>query len=255
MNFDVKTCHELRKVLQTINVPFNCLEISPFYCPLLSPPSKTFDVLTKSELIKLCEGDSNISDKCVNIRDVDYVSSTGDLRTINTMFDLVVSSHCIEHTPDLLQHLSDVEYLLNEHGQYVCFIPHRLYTFDHYKPCKSAADVLEAHILQKKRPSLKTFIETQLYTTHNDCSRHWKNDNGSWNTFNRSDLDNLVEAYRIKELNQEYTSLHNWHFTLQEFLCVFAILKQLQYLPRLEIANSIDVHKNSHEFCVVFRKV
>lgn len=148
---DIKTCYEFRKFLESFSSNLNCLEISPYHSPLLrNTKSKTFDVVNKEKLMDMCKNDINIKDRCENIKEVDYVNKHGDISVINNKFDIIVSSHCIEHTVDILQHLQDVSNLLNTEGLYVCFFPHRLYCFDHYKPPKSAADIIEAHVLKKK---------------------------------------------------------------------------------------------------------
>lgn len=252
---NMQTCCEFRKFIKSFSSDLSCLEISPYHSPLLkNTKCKTFDVVNKEKLVDKCKNDINIKDMCGNINEVDYVNEKGDLSMIDNKFDLIVSSHCIEHTTDILQHLLDVSNLLNSEGIYVCFIPNRAYCFDHYKTPKSAADIIEAHVLKRKRPSLKTFIETLLYTCHNDPSRHWNKDSGHWNLFNRNDLDNIISEYISKEKNEEYTDLHNWQFTLEEFLSSFAILKQLNYFPNLNIFKTINTNKNSNEFCIVFEK-
>lgn len=255
MNFkSMKTCLQLRTYFNNFNNEnISCLEIAPYHNPVLKN-SKTFDVYSKNKLIELCQKDYNIN-SCDKIKDVDFVDEKGDLSSIkNETFDLILSSHCLEHTVDLITHLEQVLSLLKNQGHYICFVPHRLYCFDHYKQPKSAADVLEAYYTKRKLPTLKTFLETAIYTAHNDPTSHWKGIHGNWNSFDKKSIENLVEHYEKITKEEQYTSLHNWQFTLQEFISVFSILKQLEFFNNFNIVYTIDVNKDSHEFCIIFQK-
>ncbi len=47
---------------------------------------------------------------------IEYLSPTGDLTIVNRRFHAVLSSHCIEHQPDLIRHLQHVAALLDPGG-------------------------------------------------------------------------------------------------------------------------------------------
>jgi hypothetical protein len=250
------TTNDLRLKLKNFSsTSTKVLEIAPYHSPLFQKVNyKSFDVYDKNELNEMCKNDQLTTD-CSKIKTVDFVDKRGDLTVINELFNVVASSHCIEHTTDIILHLINVNKLLETGGIYICFIPHRLYCFDHYKTPKSAADMIEAFITKRQRPTLKTFLETTLYTTHNDPSLHWKQKNGPWNSFDENTINQTINEYFQKEKDEIYTSLHNWQFTLQEFQCCFSILKQLNFIKELSILKSIDVSPGSHEFCVIFTKI
>ena len=65
-----------------------------------------------------------------DITKIDYVSSDGNLNIIKDKFDYVLSSHCVEHQPDLILHFKNVEKLLKKQGYYFLIIPDKRYCFD-----------------------------------------------------------------------------------------------------------------------------
>lgn len=61
---------------------------------------------------------------------------------MNDKFDLVFSSHNMEHVLDLIQHMLDVEKLLMPNGYFSCIVPDRRFTFDYFRHKSSLADVV-----------------------------------------------------------------------------------------------------------------
>ncbi len=91
------------------------LEIGPFFRPLLKGPHlRFFDVLSHADLVARAR---EIGEEESNIPVIDFVSPTGDLSIVNQSFSYVLSSHCIEHQPDMIEHLQQVERILQPDGR------------------------------------------------------------------------------------------------------------------------------------------
>src|SRR5579864_8601296 len=85
----------------------NALEIGPFNRPVLSGPKvEYFDVLGTEELKARA---INIGENSEKVPDIHFVCKSRSLKEVSAGFDVVVSSHCIEHQPDLVRHLCEVE--------------------------------------------------------------------------------------------------------------------------------------------------
>lgn len=97
---------------------------------------------------------------------------------IDEQFEIVVSSHCIEHQPDIVRHIQAVEKLLIDGGCYALRIPDRRYCHDHYLPDSTLAAVLDAYYAERKVHSLKSVIEAKALVTHNNAWRHWFGSHG-----------------------------------------------------------------------------
>jgi SAM-dependent methyltransferase len=98
------------------------LEIGPFSRPLVRGRDVTyFDVLDRQGLTTLARKIG--VEETGQIPQIDYVSATGDLTVVPVTFDVVASSHAIEHQPDLVRHLCRVEQVLKPGGYYFLWIP------------------------------------------------------------------------------------------------------------------------------------
>jgi SAM-dependent methyltransferase len=118
------------------------LEIGPSVWPTLSGPGvKYFDILDKAGLVDRAVASGLDASRAV---DVDFVSPTGDLSIVNEQFDAVYSSHCIEHSPDIIQHLLEVERILPSGGRYFIIVPDKRYCFDATLPESTLAQVVQA---------------------------------------------------------------------------------------------------------------
>jgi len=120
------------------------LEIGPFNNPLATGNNvRYFDVLDRDGLIERAK---RFGFGHETVPQIDYVHPIGDLSIISEKFDVVISSHLVEHQPDLVRHLAQIGSLLTDEGLYFCFIPDKRYCFDHFIAESSIADVCEALI-------------------------------------------------------------------------------------------------------------
>jgi SAM-dependent methyltransferase len=156
--------------LQLISKAVDTLEIGPFCRPQLRGDSvRYFDIAGRGELI---EKGKQLQYPITETPVIDYVSPIGDMSVINDKFDQVFSSHCVEHQPDLVRHFSEVSRILRDSGSYFLIVPDKRFCFDHYIAESTIADVLGAHIEQRRLHYAKSVLEHWLLTTHNDAARH-----------------------------------------------------------------------------------
>jgi hypothetical protein len=148
------------------------LEIGPFARPTaVGSNVKYFDVLDQSAL-KARARVIGLNDS--HVPHINFISPTGDLSIINETFRCVVSSHSIEHQPDLVRHLHQVEGLLIDEGVYFIVVPDKRFCFDHFLPESSIADVIDAYYAARSTHSLSSVVEHRALTTHNEPLRHWQ---------------------------------------------------------------------------------
>lgn len=203
------------------------LEIGPFCSPMLKGTNvKYFDVLDKEALIKRAK---QIGLDTVNAVDIDYVSDSGDLSIINDKFDAVISSHCIEHQPDLIKHLQQVSALLTENGSYFLIIPDKRFCFDYPLGATNIGEIIEAYLKGEKKHTARSIIEHMggLHT-HNNSALHWKGDHGE------VDLADFVSRTRkatsvYENSINKYVDVHAWKFTPVSFLINLVALEKLGY--------------------------
>ncbi len=255
----ISSFYSLRENLISLilNKGYKSLEIGPFFAPALRGKNVFyFDALTTSELIsrakKLNIQDANTDIDINNIPDINYSDPEGNLNIINDSFDVILSSHCIEHQPNLIKHLNDVFKLLNDRGRYFVIIPDKRYCFDHYLPTSNIAEIIQADYENRTIHSLRNVIEHRSLLTHNDSIEHWKGNHGHISNDNIMDrLSSAVSEYETS--NSQYIDVHAWQFTPQSMHTI---------LTQLEIANKISFSSKKvfttpwgrNEFIVILEK-
>ena len=100
------------------------------------------------------------------------------MSSINEKFDLIFSSHNIEHQIDLVSHLQQIEKLLNDNGQIILLVPDKRFCFDHFVPESPFSDILESYYNKDKFHPFRTILSMVCETTHNNPNKHLAGDNG-----------------------------------------------------------------------------
>jgi SAM-dependent methyltransferase len=231
---------------QTLIHAERALEIGPFYTPLLQPGPKTFflDVLDHEGLKQRgIKYGFDIS----RVPPIDFVSSTCNVDVAEGHFDLVVSSHAIEHTPSLVHHLQSVERKLVPGGIYALLVPDYRYCFDRFLSPSNIAQVLDAWRADRTVHTLEKVIENGALLAHNDSWRHWQGDHG----------ERIIDPAKIRAAISEYDAsagsyidVHNWQFTAQTFREIIDLLGALD-LIKLRAVRVYDAVYGSNEFSAI----
>lgn len=256
------TCiYDRREALQILlqstidNSHLKALEISPWDNPFLRGDNvKYFEVLNAEDLRKATVGVQRKLDTLPE--KIDFVGAKGDLSVVNEKFDIVFTSHVIEHCPDLAEHFRGVSRILNAGGLYILIVPDKRYCFDYYHSESTISEVIEAFAGKYKMPRLATVINFAYTRTHNNPILHWLGfhgerygyrkipptegdaraeilgeyffDDGSEANFHQ--VAHLVEKYAEAFNKGAYISAHNWRFTPDSFGYIVNMLNKLNIL-------------------------
>src|SRR6185503_9123777 len=129
----------------------------PFNAPCLTGKNvRYFDVMASDALRERAKL-HGMSDARVP-HAIHYVSPTAALSSVPDTFASVLSSHAIEHSPDLVRHLKDVAALLAPGGAYYVICPDKRYCFDQTLENSTIADVLEAHLTGRQVHTLSSIV-------------------------------------------------------------------------------------------------
>lgn len=225
------------------------LEIGPLDRPAVRGPHvRYFDVLDQAGLAHLAAAEGREPANCPVI---DFVSPTGDLSGIDEEFDLVFSSHAVEHQPDLIAHLQGVARLLRPGGEYRLAIPDRRYTFDHFQPPSTLADVVAAHRQEQRVHTAGSVLNARLNTTHNDALRHWLGQHGAPGFYGVTRSDAERDAARAAA--GEYIDVHAWMWTPASFTAITTGLFRDGYIT-LEPSSVHDTGFGELEFFATLTK-
>lgn len=224
------------------------LEIGAFHRPMLKGANtKHFDIRTHDQLVAYA---AQIGEDPSGVPQIDFVSPLGDLSIVGGRFALVASSHVIEHQPDLVAHLAQVERLLEPGGLYALIVPDCRYCFDHFIAPSTIADAVAACMEGRRVHGLGKVIEMRALTAHNDAVRHWHGDHGA--------PDNVAAMTRaaIDEWEASaggYVDVHGWRFTPESFRTIVTGLSDLA-LTGLSVHRVYPTPYRAGEFCAVLEK-
>jgi SAM-dependent methyltransferase len=230
----------------------SALEIGPFCNPALFGANVSyFDVLDSDGLRER----ARILDYPIRtVPQVHYVDPKGDLSIIDRQFSAVFSSHCIEHQPDFVHHLRQIQSILESRGRYFIIIPNKLYCFDHFISETTIANIIDASINNYRVHRLESVIEHRALVTHNDPARHWKGDHidhdGAGRILERT--RSAIKEYR--QANGSYIDVHAWQFTPESFKEICEQLFELEYTNMYPV-RVYDTPYGSNEFCAILELV
>lgn len=195
------------------------LELGPFDAPLMRGSGIAyFDVLDRNGLQRRAVQEGRDPAGCPVI---DYVSATGDLSMVQGKFDVVFSSHVIEHQHDLIGHLNAVDDLLRPGAAYHLIVPDKRYCFDHFTPESSLNDALVAADEGAAGGVERAIRHVHFDLAHNDALKHWFGFHG--NKLASSSEENCkddIARYR----GGEYRDIHAFKFTPGSFASIMTEL-------------------------------
>ena len=228
------------------------LEIGPFFKPRFEGNNvKYFDILSQQQLKKRVVEVGHEEKVANNVPYINYVRSDGRLVDIKEKFDIVFSSHCIEHQLCMIRHFNDVSAIVKKGGYYFLTIPDKRYCFDHFIPHTSIADIIEVfNREQQNRHSLRSVIAAKTMTTHNSSEQHWSGNHGLPKHYEDPNL--ILKT--IKEYNLgHYIDVHAWQFTPDSFCEIYNILKENSFVD-MDLIEVYETRKNHNDFNIVLQK-
>lgn len=205
------------------------LEIGPYYSPLrLEGRVKYMDVLDQKGLMERARKEGADPSR---VPKIDYISRDGSLDMIDGDFDVVISSHSIEHQPDFITHLNAVSRILRTGGVYALIIPNARYCFDALLPLTKISEIFNAYVEGRKRHSIGSVIEHRALTTHNDPGRHWQESGPRPSVHYPIDITRLRAAIEeFQRAGGSYIDVHAWQFDPASFSDICSSLISLRMI-------------------------
>lgn len=230
------------------------LELGPYdrpYFPRKDYPNiKYADVFTTEELIRHASVNPNRDPSKVEA--VDYVIADNllsDVATANT-FDFVYCSHVLEHVPDLIKTLQDIETILKPNGCLICAYPDRHYTFDIDRDATNFLTLTDRHARGIRKPDPETVYDYFVNYRNVMVGRLWQKLDGAKGPHV---YDKATAVAKSKEAETGYVDVHCNIFDWNEFNTVIGNLRK-KSLISLDIEKFSKTNAPLNEFFVVLRK-
>ena len=238
---------------------FKCLEIAPLHRPVLSkehPNTRYLDLLSTEELKAHFLNDPNINND--DIVDVHYVHKGQSYKELveGEKFGLIIASHVIEHVPNLIKWLNEIESILDDNGKLQLAIPDKRYCFDFRRRLTDISDIMGAYLEDRKKPDPRIVYEHFLYVPNEICNDPVKHHNGEVSQeFTITKEYHELALHFAKESLHTYIDTHCWVWTPESFLKLMAMLFEYN-LIKLQVAaeETILTQINTYEFYITMRK-
>ncbi|MCL9635831.1 methyltransferase domain-containing protein [Bacillus zanthoxyli] len=248
-----------KRIVHTVDVANSVgLEIGPLMNPIVSKREGEIyyvDRANKGELIEKFENDSNVDVE--KIEEVDFIWGEKTLREItppSLLFDYVVASHVIEHVPDVIGWLQEIEEIVKVGGHVCLAIPDKRYTFDYFRELTTTSDIIDPYLNKIRRPSPK-----QIYDFYSKVAN--VNIVDAWNDV--VDLKNSERLYTEEQAmdfcvesikNKTYVDVHCTVYTAQSFM---DLLKELFHLDltNFKVHKFYEPERYSLEFILILEKL
>jgi hypothetical protein len=247
----VASPYALRENFIVVDQELRCLEIGPFFNPLLRGNNvKYLDVLSTAELVERANLLSASREQIEKIPKIDFVSKDGSLKLVNEKFDVLVSSHNIEHQVDLIGHLNEASEILVDSGTYKMIVPNCSYCFDALLPPSQISEVIHTYRTKSKLPSIAKVIEHRALTTHNDASTHWEESFCNIKEYRLIDVSRVASAItEFDKADGGRIDVHSWYFKPHTLSDIFRVLMDLGLIRFSKVICYGPVF-NRNEFCL-----
>lgn len=237
----------------------NILEISPCFFPVIEKNNSYnldyCDRISYSDLVEREKNNQYRIDNNAQVLNLDF-QWPEDQRLVDCTkkkYDLITSSHVIEHVPNYIDWLHQHYEILNVGGEVRLIIPNAHKSGEFIRRLSSASLAYEYFLEKRVKPSPSQVFDGLMSITEWNGKKYKKNilDYKRWYTYE--------EAVRIPtECNDRYIDLHCWAWTAESFYDDFMLLKQCNLLP-FEIVNIEDGESIAgypcDEFSVILKKV
>ncbi|HTK34306.1 MAG TPA: class I SAM-dependent methyltransferase [Caulobacteraceae bacterium] len=195
------------------------LEIGPCHAPLVAKGAG--DVLyvdyATTEEIRAAWTKTMVA--ACDMHEVDV--AWGDRRLADVVpgpVDYVVASHVIEHAPDLAGWLAEIREVLKPGGVLGLAVPDRRFTFDLLRPTSTLGEVVEAHLLGYRRPSIRQVFDSYALTRPNAAAEAWAADRTRTLKPVPAKLHTTFATVQAMMADGRYVDSHCWVFTPASFL-------------------------------------
>ena len=132
--------------------------------------------------------------------------------------DYVVASHVIEHAPDLVAWLAEIREVLKSGGVLGLAVPDRRFTFDLLRPVSTMGEVVEAHLLGYRRPSIRQVFDSYALTRPAPAAEAWAADLTRTLRTIPAKLSTTFATVQAMLADGRYVDSHCWVFTPASFL-------------------------------------
>lgn len=233
-------------VRESLNTDGRGIELGPLDQPIMAKREgfnvSIVDFMSTEDLRRHYGKDENRGVNIPLIETVDYVSGGESLVELigeKEVFDWVVASHVIEHMPDVVTFLQDIEQLLVPGGRLGLIIPDKRCCFDFHGELSTTGNVLDAFTQKRTMPSPGQVFDYFARTASLEGAIAWIGKPTVVPQLMYS-LDFASSSFRRSLEGHSFDGeIHCWRFTPESFRLIISDLKAMG-LVRLGVVAEHD---------------
>ena len=253
----------------------NCLEIAPLCMALLQqgPHTKNLDVQSREANIKKYDTKDSWpqavlgpkwKDHFVEVHYIWHGEPYSELIK-SEKFDFIVGSHVIEHIPDFISWLNDLEKLLTANGEIRMIVPDMRFNWDHQRKPTDLSDIVGNYLEGRKRPGWDVYFEQVLLapiSANRNATELWDSVPRQYGDSYVHTLDtNILKtalagvtgAKQRTEQTKSYEDAHVNRWSPAAFFYQMSDLRRMG-LINLKVVNLVPTQPDSAEFFVALKK-
>jgi hypothetical protein len=247
------------KILQHIDLRGSGVEIGPLHAPIVTREMGRIsyvDRAPREELARWFAAHPGID--TATIVDVDHI--WGDLTLAECIgpgvrVDYCIASHVMQNVPDPVTWLQEVYAILEDGGILSLALHDQRYSFDCLRPLSTMADLVDAYVNRRRKPSARQIFENFTMTVRADAATLWKTaDVASLQLRSEANPRDYLQVCVDARADDTYIDSHCWVLTPASFLELMGRLAELGLLD-FEVAAFTDTMENDLEFFVSLRKL
>jgi len=137
--------------------------------------------------------------------------------------DYVIASHVIEHVPDMITWLEEIEAVLRPEGSLRLVVPDRRFTFDYLRHESRLCDLVNAYVLRARTPLPIAILDHFISVRRVDLQAAWEGTlPAELPLVPGHDLNGGIGLAKDQVANGNYHDVHCWVFTPRSFANLFA---------------------------------
>jgi SAM-dependent methyltransferase len=168
--------------------------------------------------------------------------------------DYVIASHVIEHVPDMISWLEEIESVLSPGGELRLVVPDRRFTFDYLRQETRLCDVLNAYLVRARAPLPIAILDHFIGFRQVDLAAAWNGtlDAANLPTVPGYDAESGMRIAQDAIKDGTYYDVHSWIFTPHSFAQLLQETAEIG-LHNFSCEGFYDTEPGQLEFVVVLR--
>jgi hypothetical protein len=232
------------------------IEIGPLCKPIVTKADGNILYVDHADMMSLRK--KYADDPAVNAAEIVEIDAVWGKQTLQKCLkgekvDYVIASHVIEHVPDMIAWLDEIDAVLRPGGSLRLVVPDRRFSFDYLRRESRLCDIANAYLLKARTPLPIAILDVFISTRQVDLQAAWHGTlPAELPMVPGHDFRGGMGVASDQIINGNYHDVHCWVFTPRSFAELFAEAAK-EGLIRFACDLLYDTETNELEFVAILK--